>query len=413
MDYQRARHRQSRLRPVPPPISVIFWHRIQEAGKSLKKARYRVLFITIVPSPYQRDLFGALAAREDLDLSVCYVEAASPDSPWPEKPLRWFERILPGFSLPLGNVRAHVNWGLPDLSTPDVIVLSTFTSATGQWLMRHALRGKRWLFWGERLRCHSGVKGIIQHHLAAPISRASGIVGIGRAAEADYERRFPNVPHFCVPYHCELSSFLSIPRSREVSSVVTFLFCGQMIQRKGIDLLLLAFDRLIASGCDARLLLVGREADLPKYLEIVSAAARSRVCYEGFQPPERLAEYFARSDVFVLPSRHDGWGVVVNQALAAGLPIITSNAVGAGLDLVEDGINGMCVSADDVEGLYRAMEVLISNPDLAPRWGQKSRERAFDLTPEAGAEKWVRVFDNFVRWPLEIENNHPAPGAVS
>ena len=59
--------------------------------------KYKVAFVTIVPSPYQRDLFGALAAREEIDLSVYYLEAAVPDSPWPEKELRPFEKILPGF----------------------------------------------------------------------------------------------------------------------------------------------------------------------------------------------------------------------------------------------------------------------------------------------------------------------------
>ena len=98
--------------------------------------------------------------------------------------------------------------------------------------------------------------------------------------------------------------------------------------------------------------------------------------------------------MFVLPSRHDGWGVVINQALAAGLPIITSDAVGAGLDLVENGVNGMCVAANDLEGLYRLMETLALNPEIARKWGRRSRESARDLTPEAGAEKWVRVFES-------------------
>jgi glycosyltransferase involved in cell wall biosynthesis len=358
------------------------------------KPRHKAIFITIVPSPYQRDLFKALAAREDIDLNVYYMEASSPDSPWPEKSLRPFERIVPGFWLPFGDARVHINWSLPDLSEADVVVLGTFTSLTGQWLMRGGLRGKRWLFWGERLHRRSGVKELIQRGLAAPISHAAGIVGIGRAAEDDYRRRFPKLRHFCIPYHCDLSAFFSIRRSYQAAAPRTFFFCGQMILRKGVDLLLLAFDRLIAKGIDARLLLVGREADLPNFLEMVSPVARARIRYEGFQPPESLPEYFGKSDVFVLPSRHDGWGVVINQALAAGMPIITSNTVGAGLDFVENGINGMCVPVDDVDALYGAMETLAINPDLAPQWGKRSRERARDLTPEAGAEKWVRVFDS-------------------
>jgi glycosyltransferase involved in cell wall biosynthesis len=361
------------------------------------RRRHKALFVTIVPSPYQRDLFAALAARNDVDLSVCYMEAAAPDSPWPEKSLRSFERIMPGFWVPVGGARGHVNWRLPDLAEPDVVVLSSLTSLTGQLLMRGGLRGKRWLFWGERLRQNSGVKDVIQRSLVAPISRASGVVGIGRAAEQDYRRRFPSLPHFCIPYHCDLSAFFAIRRRPRANAPITFFFCGQMIQRKGIDLLLLAFDRLIRQGNDARLLLVGRDADLLKFLATVTSETRSRIRYEGFQPPERLPEYFSQGDVFVLPSRYDGWGVVINQALAAGLPIITSDAVGAGVDFVESGINGMSVSANDAKALHRAMEAFARNPDVGRQWGWNSREKARGLTPEAGAEKWVRVFDRICR----------------
>jgi glycosyltransferase involved in cell wall biosynthesis len=359
------------------------------------KPRHKALFITIVPTPYQRDLFGALAAREDVDLRVCYMEAAAPDSPWPKKSLRPFERIMPGFWAPFGSARAHVNWRLPELSEPDIVVLSSFTSLTAQWLMRGGLRKKRWLFWGERLHRNTGMKGLIQRALAMPISHASAIVGMGRAAEDDYHQRFPHLPHFCIPYHCDLSAFFAIRRDPKPGGPLTFFFCGQMIRRKGIDLLLMAFHRLIGRGFDARLLLVGREAELPEFLAKLDPVTRSRIRYEGFQAPERLPEYFGRSDVFVLPSRHDGWGVVINQALAAGLPIIASDAVGAGLDLVENGINGMRIVANDADALYGAMETLTLNPAIAPQWGKRSRERARDLTPEAGAAKWVRVFDSF------------------
>ena len=352
------------------------------------------MFVTIVPSPYQRDLFGALAAREDVDLSVYYLNAKSFENPWPEKPLRPFEKIMPGLS-PLGEALAHVNWRLPNVSAADVVVLSGYTSVTAQWLMRGGLRGRRWLFWGERLHRHSGLKALIQQALTAPISHASGIVGMGCAAEADYRRRFPCVPQFfCIPYHCELSPFFAI-KQRPESDPITFFFCGQMIRRKGVDLLLLAFDRLIAAGLDAKLLLVGREADLSEFLAMVSPVGQSRIRYEGFQPPECLPGYFAKSDVFVLPSRHDGWGVVINQAMAAGLPIITSDAAGAGLDLVQHGINGMRVEAGDVDALYRAMEMIARNPSLVRQWGERSRERARDITPEAGAEKWAQVFEKF------------------
>src|SRR5207237_1209845 len=82
--------------------------------------------------------------------------------------------ILPGFWVAVGGARWQVNWHLPDVSQFDFVVLSSFTSLTGQWLIRSKLRGRRWLFWGERLRAQPGAwKRFAQEKLTAPLVSAS------------------------------------------------------------------------------------------------------------------------------------------------------------------------------------------------------------------------------------------------
>jgi glycosyltransferase involved in cell wall biosynthesis len=258
-------------------------------------------------------------------------------------------------------------------------------SVTGQWLMRMKLRGARWLFWGEKL----GPRSPRHDRLTSPLRRATGIAAIGRWAQRDYEERFPGVPVFNIPYHCSLAAFRDAPRPpREVGNV-TFLFCGQMIARKGLDHLLAAFASIPPN---ARLLLVGREAELPALLEKLPAEDRERIVYAGFQPPETLPAYFARADVFVLPSRYDGWGVVVNQALGAGLPILVSDQVGAGYDLVTAGENGDIFRAGDVPDLADKMRTFTTNPERCAVWGEASRARSMQWDPEDGAERWVQAF---------------------
>jgi glycosyltransferase involved in cell wall biosynthesis len=350
----------------------------------------KVAFVSVVPSPYQRDLFRALAARPEVELSVFYLEAAAPDSPWPEKALAPFEKVLRGTWLALGAARCHVNWPLPALREFDVVVMNTLMSLTGQWLMRTSLRGRPWIFWGERL--NRG--GALHSMLAAPLHRASGVAAIGSFAELDYRGRFPEPRHFRIPYYCELAAFFAAPRRVRDDGTVVFLFCGQMIARKGVDILLAAFQRLARS---ARLLLVGREAELPALLAALPADARSRITYAGFQAPEDLPRFFSQADVFILPSRYDGWGVVVNQALGAGLPIICSDLVGAGHDLVEDEVNGAKFHAGDADALAAQMERLVAAPELVEKWGAASREKARDWTPEVGAGRWVEALASVLR----------------
>ena len=251
--------------------------------------------------------------------------------------------------------------------------------------MWYQLRGKRWVFWGERLRQQlSPWKELMQHKLVAPLARATAIVGIGGDAEKDYRHRFPGTRHFCIPYHCDLTKFFQQRGPHESSSATTFFFCGQMIRRKGVDLLITAFERLVVKGLDIRLLLVGREAELPKLLGGITDSARARIRYEGFQPPDKLPAFFAQAD---------GWGVVINQALGAGLPVICSDAVGAGADLVEENINGLHVAAGDLDGLQYCLERLAKSPKITRQWGQASRQKAYSIVPSAGAENWVRAFE--------------------
>jgi glycosyltransferase involved in cell wall biosynthesis len=161
-----------------------------------------------------------------------------------------------------------------------------------------------------------------------------------------------------------------------------------MISRKGVDHLLTAFGKLPEH---TRLLLVGREAELPGLLPRLPLKVRERITYAGFQPPDALPGFFARADVFVLPSRYDGWGVVVNQALGAGLPILLSDQVGAAYDLLAAGENGDWFEADDPLELQAKMMQFAWDPELCERWGATSRERSNDWDPEDGAERWVQA----------------------
>jgi glycosyltransferase involved in cell wall biosynthesis len=166
-----------------------------------------------------------------------------------------------------------------------------------------------------------------------------------------------------------------------------------MIARKGVDCLLAAFSGLPES---ARLLLVGREAELPRLLGLLPAPVRARIRYAGFQAPGALPEFFAQADVFVLPSRYDGWGVVVNQALGAGLPIIVSDRVGAGYDLVRPGENGFVVPAGDQDALAGAMRRYLSDETLRETHATSSLRRAPDWLPERGADAWRKALQAVV-----------------
>lgn len=350
--------------------------------------------ISVVPSPYQRDLFAAINALGEVQLRVFYLEASSPDSPWPEVPLEPYESVLPGTYLNFAGARIHFNPMPRELWKTDVLVLNTYTSLLAQRVLRLRKKDIPLVFWAERISGGAkGFAGLARVFMEKALNRCDGIVGIGSIATRSYEKLFPEKPVFNIPYYTNVSAFSDDALERTNPPPVTILFCGQMIERKGVDILLSAFQRVIAKGVKARLLLVGREADLPRMREKLNSQANALVDYAGFQAPDCLPRFFAQAHIFVLPSRYDGWGVVVNQAVAAGLPVVATEAVGASHDLLHPGVNGERIPADDVDALYQALVHLCVDSECRVRYAQASLEVAKDIVPSAGAQKWMNVIE--------------------
>jgi len=103
-----------------------------------------------------------------------------------------------------------------------------------------------------------------------------------------------------------------------------------------------------------RLRIVG-EGELRQTLEQALGPVKDRVEFVGFKDWDELPREYARADVLCVPSRYDGWGLVVPEGLASGLPVIATDRMGAALEFIETGRNGWLIRADDEEALFDAM----------------------------------------------------------
>ena len=108
-------------------------------------------------------------------------------------------------------------------------------------------------------------------------------------------------------------------------------------------------------------------------------------------PWERIVERYAVADVFALLSRHEPWGVVVNEAAACGLPLVLSDRVGAAFDLLEDGRNGVLVPWTMRRGAAEAIRTLAADPERRQAMGAASREIVRGWGYEPSIENLVRV----------------------
>lgn len=183
-----------------------------------------------------------------------------------------------------------------------------------------------------------------------------------------------------------ISGLVEPPAERRDRSM-RFLFAGNVKLAKGVDLLLEAFARLQAS--DKQLTIAGPLVDEA----LLPANKPDHVEYVGKLAPEALYRAYANSDIVVLPSRADGFGFVVAEAMRCGRPVIVSSSTGA-KDLVAEGVNGWIFQSGSADDLLRAMQLAISRRSSLAEMGARARSAVADLTWEAYG---IRIRDLYSR----------------
>ena len=187
----------------------------------------------------------------------------------------------------------------------------------------------------------------------------------------------------CLPLGVNVERFK--PSATPPPGPFRVLFLGQVMLRKGVQYLLEAWKQL--AWRDAELWLVGRVmADCAPVLRHYADLPGVRML--GYVPDQ--VEAYQTSDVLVVPSVEDGFGLVVPEAMACGLPVIVSDHTGAA-DLVQEGDSGFVVKFDVPEAYARALETLRANPEHAREMGHAGREMALSQTWERHREQLVSV----------------------
>ena len=323
--------------------------------------------MTDIPSPYQVEVLNKIAEDKNVDLQVAYLRAVDPGRKWRPSAIEHDYVVLDNGSSAMST----------DLvNKPDLVVFNYYRHPHAERLMAaRAKLGRPWCFWGERpgIRKPEWAGRLVRSwKLRWLHSSSAPIWGIGEFALNRYKDEFGvRHPYFNYPYFSDLKRFEQTSSVQIDSTTRTFLFSGSLIDRKGIDLLANAFVRLVAEGYDVRLKIVG-EGKLRPLIETRLKAAKSRVEFFGFVDWDELPACYSTSQIMCVPSRYDGWGLVVPEGLAAGLPVIATDRMGAAVEFIKNGKNGWLLPADDEDAILEAMREAATLP--SNRLADLSRE---------------------------------------
>lgn len=350
----------------------------------------KVLFMANIPSPYRVDFFNELGKNCDLTVTFEGKTATDRDVKWKAAEYRNFKAVF------MNGIRTKSDQFLcVDIlkiikSGFDHIILGGYSTPTAMLAIEY-MRLKHIQFWmeadGGMIAKDSYFKYQIKRHF---ISAASGWFSSGKMTTeylvhygADKARVhlypftslkaadiLPSVP--------KLENKEELKKNLHLSEGLIAIAVGQFIRRKGFDVLLKSWAK-----CNKKyeLYIIGAEPTA-EYIELKKNLMLDNVHFEGFKTKEELKQYYQAADLFVLPTREDIWGLVVNEAMANGLPVLTTDKCVAGLELIEDGINGYIVPVEDERMLAERITAMLENNSLRNTMTEKSLKKIRDYTVE-------------------------------
>jgi glycosyltransferase involved in cell wall biosynthesis len=355
--------------------------------------RFRLAVVNSHPIQYFAPLYKRIAQTPDIDIMVFYCSRQGLEKGFVDpgfgKEVVWDVPLLDGYAhefLPsVGGDR-----GVRGFFTPvnpsivakirrgkfDAVLLHGHSSATNMMaLVAARLAGTRVFMRGET---HLGLtRGLAKRALRGPVMSlfyrlCNACLYIGSANRDFYlAHGVPQRKLFFVPYTVDNESFAaraagSRPQAAELRrklgiapDVPVVLYASKLTQRKRPRDLLLAHQALAERGVASALVIVG-DGEERAALE-AQALARRDVVFAGFANQNELPAYFALASAFVLPSENEPWGLIINEAMSCGVPVVTTDAVGAARDLVRDGVTGYTYPVGDVARLADALARILGD----------------------------------------------------
>ena len=312
-----------------------------------------VLLVTSIPSPYQVEFFNAISLKNEINLMVLYLNKRSESRLWSDRDLRHKH----SFYKNLSNQEIHklISWA-------DLFILGNYQNIVSKKVISYSYNFKvPCVLWGERPGFnYPNIIGRLYRKFKFRYFRGSNfkIWGIGNFAVLGYKFEFGSkIEIINLPYYSDLIRFNS--KSYDLQKINTnervILYSGSLIKRKGVDLLAKAYLTCALKYSYLKLIIIGcgpLEGEMRETLSPVS----SQVEFHGFVEWDSLPEYYAKAHILCAPSRYDGWGLIVPEALSSGLPVISTNKTGACLDLITPTKNGWIIEEDNLIELTSALE---------------------------------------------------------
>jgi glycosyltransferase involved in cell wall biosynthesis len=352
--------------------------------------RCRVAVVTGLPTPYREPVFSELSRRDSIDLRVFYATEGHRDVGWiGQNQQRDYDHCFLRNAMPeWGRRLPFIGYATLGLTAelrqfdPDYLLVYGYNQLS-QWLA-FAYADRRRIPFALRsdsnalLDTRSDWKSHLRRRLVRSIvARAHAVLPVGSINKLFWEKLGATDRQiFMAPYAVENEriSRLASHAIRDPLGPVRLIYVGRLLPRKGVDILVSAFNQLVGTK-DVQLTIVGDGPQRTELMNMQTKAARSRTIWKGKLSNPQAMESLGQADLFVLPSRYEPWGLVVNEAMAAGLPVIAHRHVGAAIDLIVSESTGWTLEDHSVDTMLHLLQQAVADRERLKEMGQRAQDQ--------------------------------------
>lgn len=359
----------------------------------------KVLFLSNIPSPYRLDFFSELGKY--IDLKVIFEAERNYDLNE-----NWYKEKFDNFDytfLKKGAIEERkINWKILNYinkKNQDLIIVTNyayFTELIGLLYIKfkkipYCMEIDGGIIKRENILLRK-LKGFLIKGAKAYISpsRATDKFLIHYGADKDRIYRYPFTSlkkGDLLNENIASDEKEDIKNEMNIKEKNVILGVGRFIDIKGFDILLKAAKDIVG---DVGIYIVGGKPT-EEYLKLKEELGLKNVYFIDFKQKNNLSKYYKAADIFVLPTRGDVWGLVINEAMSYGLPVITTNKCVAGLELISNNDNGFIVEVDNIEELSQRINSILQDREMMKKMSKNNLEKIKRYTIENMAEENLRI----------------------
>lgn len=377
---------------------------------------FKAMLITNIISPYRIPLFSTISERGNFNFKVVALAEREKNRKWEieKEKIKFDYQILPGWHWFIWGekreVAIHLNSGVVKVLLeykPDVIITSGYDDlAYWQALLYCKIFKKKFILWNETTLLSVGsIRGVRGFLKRIFIRGADKYVVCGVKAKeyleylgAKLKDIYISIDTVDVNYFrdkvLKYRNGTNFIKERKLYPKYLLLYIGRFTKGKGIIQVLKALKSL--NDNEIGLILVGSGPEEKTLKDYCSKNKIRNITFEGFRQKDELPKYYTLGDIFIFPSFYDVWGMVVNEALAGGLYVLSSKYAGASYDLIKEGWNGEIFNPDDVEEVVDLIKMVKENiKDIRKRRDAISKHACKEFSIAKSAQEFIKIIKSF------------------